>query len=258
MAGSFRDHFSGHAEAYARARPTYPDELFEWLAGLVDRRDLAWDAATGNGQAARSLSAHFHRVRASDASGEQVAAASPSEGVTFVVEPAENPGLGDSSVDLVTVAQAAHWFDVERFHGAVARVLRPGGVVALWCYGMCRVGRGVDPLLAEYYDSLDEFWPPERALVESGYATLPFPFAEIPAPPLSMACRWSAGEMLVYLDSWSATRRCRKATGADPLVELEPVLSGSWGSGKRQVEWPLSFRIGRKERESVESSPYRD
>lgn len=241
----YRDHFSGHAGDYAAARPTYPQELFDWLSTLVEDRELAWDAATGNGQAARGLLPLFERVVASDASANQVFQALV-PGVEFGVEPAESPRFGPSEVDLITVAQAAHWLDHDRFEATVRRVLKPGGILAVWCYERCSVIPAIDKILESYYQSLDSYWPPERKFVEEGYRTLPFPFEdEIVAPSFQIRCRWSAAQMLAYLGSWSATRRCAAAENRDPIEGISEELGAGWGKGDHEVVWPISMRVGR-------------
>ena len=242
---SFRDHFSGHASDYAAARSTYPESLFVWLASLADCHELAWDVATGNGQAALSLARHFEKVHATDASAEQIANAPESSNIDFLVEPAEEPSLPENSVDLITVAQAVHWFDLERFFDCAKRVLRENGVIAIWCYELCRINSEVDAVVSTFYESLDEFWPPERALVESGYRTIPFPFDEIEVPEFQMECNWELQRFLAYLDSWSAARRCHESTGSDPIEGLRKQLIPLWGDTVLLVKWPLSFRVGR-------------
>ena len=69
------DHFSAHAQNYARFRPTYPTELFAWLASQSPGHRLAWDCGTGNGQAALGLADHFVHVHATDLSPQQLAQA---------------------------------------------------------------------------------------------------------------------------------------------------------------------------------------
>src|SRR5687767_1259250 len=171
---SFKDHFSGHAGTYAAARPRYPAALFDWLAAQCARHGLAWDAGCGNGQATVALAAHFVRVVGTDPSAAQVAQAEARDNVEYRVEPAEAPSLDDASVDLVTVAQALHWFDLERFHAAVRRVLRPGGLVAAWTYGLSNVDARVDAHFMRLYETiLGPYWPAERSHVENGYAHLP-------------------------------------------------------------------------------------
>src|SRR4249919_1013204 len=147
----FKDHFSGHAAAYAQARPTYPAELFAWLASQCPRHELVWDAGCGNGQASVALAAHFQRVFASDPSATQIDAAMPHPSVRYSVEPAERCSLPDHCADLVTVAQALHWFDHAAFYAEVRRVLKPGGVIAAWCYERSSVSLAVDAVFTQLY-----------------------------------------------------------------------------------------------------------
>jgi SAM-dependent methyltransferase len=245
---NFKDHFSGHAGAYAKYRPEYPDELFAFLAALAPARELAWDAGTGSGQAAIGLAAHFARVHATDASAEQIARAEPHARVTYAAEPAERVSLEDGSVDLVAVAQALHWFDIDRFYAEVRRVLKPRGVLAAWCYGLCRLSPELDPVIETFYNgTVGPYWPPERCFIDERYATLPFPFEEQPAPAMAMTASWNLDEYLGYLATWSAVQRYRKACGDDPLPALHARLRPAWGDpgAQREISWPLYFRIGR-------------
>lgn len=244
--GSWKDHFSHASDDYRRWRPRYPDELFAWLASEAPSRTLAWDCGTGNGQAAVGLARFFQRVLASDASAAQIAEAEESANVRYVVAPAERSPLEDDSADAVTVAQALHWFDVPRFHDEVRRVLRPGGVVAEWGYGLADVDDAVDAVLQRFANvTVGPHWPPERALVDSGYAGVPFPFERIEAPAFAMTATWDLDRMLSYVGTWSSVNRCRNATGADPMPGLERELSPLWGSGEREVRWPLILHVGR-------------
>src|ERR1043165_5287441 len=126
---AFKDHFSTQSQDYARYRPDYPPSLFQWLASLTSAHALAWDVGTGSGQAALALADHYRRVVATDAAEAQLRHAVAHERVTYKGMPAENTDLGNASVDLVTVAQALHWFDFDRFYREVQRVLRPGGLI---------------------------------------------------------------------------------------------------------------------------------
>lgn len=248
MAG-FKDHFSALARDYARFRPRYPATLFADLAAVAPGRALAWDCATGNGQAAAGLAAWFDAVVATDASAEQIAAASGPANVRFEVVPAEASGLPAASVDLVLVAQAAHWFDLPAFYAEAARVLRPGGVLALLTYSGVRIDAALDPLLREFHQvTVGPYWPPERAHVEKDYRDLPFPWPEIPFPAQEMTAAWTLDQLLGYLGTWSATRACREATGQDPLPALRAALAPLWGApgAARTVRWPLPIRIGRR------------
>jgi SAM-dependent methyltransferase len=246
----FHDHFSGVAGRYADFRPRYPEQLFDHLATLAPRKALVWDCACGNGQATLGLAGCFDRVIATDASKEQIASATPHSGVEYRVALAEQSGLPDEFVDLVTVAQALHWFDLDRFYVEARRALKPGGVIAVWAYGVNEVqGDAVNRLVQDFYfNTVGPYWPPERKLVEEGYRTIPFPFAEITAPVFRMEARWTRDRLLGYFSTWSATNRFIKTTGLNPLEPLAQALGRVWGktNSTRLVTWPLSVRVGRK------------
>ncbi|HEX5340262.1 MAG TPA: class I SAM-dependent methyltransferase [Gammaproteobacteria bacterium] len=242
----FKDHFSGHATAYADARPHYPAALFDWLATLTPQHDLAWDCGTGNGQAAVALAAYYTRVVATDASAQQIERAFPRQNVEYRAVPAERSDLAAHSVDLVTVAQAAHWFELPAFYAEVQRVVKPGGAIVLWCYGLCSITPELDAVVEEFYEGESKpYWPPERRLIDEAYRSLPFPFAELAPPPFTMTQHWNADQMLAYLRTWSAIQRYIRVVGHDPLAELETELRAAWGMESRQVSWPLHIRAGR-------------
>lgn len=245
---TFKDHFSTQSAGYAAHRPSYPAELFAYLAALCSEHGLALDCATGSGQAARGLAAHFARVIAIDASAEQIAAALPHAGVDYRVAPAENSGLPAHSVDLLCAAQAAHWFDLPAFHTEARRVVKPGGVVALWCYERLSVEPGIDAIIEAFYNgAIGPYWPPERGFVERGYRDLDFPYAEIQAPALTMTADWNLDQLMGYFGTWSAVKRYAQACGNDPLPALrEDLLSyWVWPDAPKPIKWPLSLRLGR-------------
>jgi SAM-dependent methyltransferase len=244
---NFKDHFSGHADIYREARPTYPDELFAWLALQAPDTGLALDVGCGNGQATVSLAENFTRVIGTDPSANQIAAAEPRANIEYRVEPAEQSTLADASVSLVSVAQALHWFDHARFYAEVRRVLKPGGLFAAWTYADCSTGNAAIDRAKEhlYADLTGQYWPPERKHVDSGYQTLLFPFVEIAAPRLRMIAAWNVEQFLAYLRSWSASQRYLKANGVDPVALIEPDLRGAWGAGAREVEWKFFVRGGK-------------
>ena len=244
----FKDHFSGHAADYAQARPTYPDALFDWLAQQCPQHELAWDAGCGNGQASLALAHRFRRVHATDPSETQIAAAPADARVSWRVEPAERCSLPAHAADLVTVAQAYHWFDHAAFCAEARRVLRPGGVVALWTYGLSSVTPAVDVAFEALYEGvLGPYWPPERRHVISGYRELPFPFDEFSAPRFEMKLDWTLPQYLAYLASWSASQRHRADTGRDAVADAAEAFAQAWGhpDTARTVRWPLSLRVGR-------------
>ena len=249
MTQSFHDHFSTFASRYADFRPHYPAELFDYLATLVPADSTVWDCAAGNGQATLDLAARFAHVVGTDASKEQIQSASARPNIEYRVALAEQSGLPDGSVALVTVAQALHWFDLKKFYAEVQRVLKPGGVLAVWAYGINQVeGDAVNALVQDFYSNVvGPYWPPERKLVEEGYRTIPFPFAEIKTPPFQMTADWTLDQVLGYFSTWSATNRFVKATGRNPIQPLAAALEPVWGDAntKRRIAWPLSLRAGR-------------
>lgn len=248
---AFTDHFAQVAGHYAAHRPTYPAALFDWLADQVPVRDLAWDCATGTGQAAGELARRFSRVVATDASSGQIAAATPCSGVEYRTAPAEQSGLEAGSVDLITVAQALHWFDLDSFYAEARRVLKPGGLLAVWTYGVFDTEAGDEAATVQrhlhtfYYETVGPYWPPERRHVENGYADLAFPFEPVTAPAFSMAVDWRLSDLAGYLRSWSATARYRELHGEDPVDRLVKELQDIWGGGLRRILWPLSIKAGR-------------
>ncbi len=245
---AFQDHFSGHADVYREARPTYPDALFDWLATKAPARDLAWDVACGNGQASIALAERFDQVIASDPSAAQIAHAEPNPRIDYRIETAEQSSLADGSASLATVAQALHWFDHARFYREVHRILRAGGLLAAWGYSDCRVTAAVDRIKDRLYiDLTGPYWPPERALLDAGYSTLDFPFEEIQSPQIPMVMQWNAAEFLAYLRSWSATQRYFGTLGQDPVSLIEPDLIAAWGDPtlRRDVRWDFHLRVGR-------------
>ena len=249
MVKKFNDHFGQVAEQYADFRPHYPAALFDWLGSQCAAHECVWDCGAGSGQAAIPLADYFSSVHATDASASQIAQAYPHPRIHYCVASAEDSGLASNSVDLVTVAQALHWFDLDRFYAEVRRVLKPGGVIAAWSYGMIRVeGAEIDAAVQHFYrHTIGPYWPPERRHVENGYRDLEFPFHLIDPPPLSMRVHWTLDQLLGYLRSWSASARYVSVMGKDPALALSAELLPAWGGPehRRQVEWPLSIRAGR-------------
>lgn len=243
----FKDHFSSASDRYAAYRPGYPATLFAWLASVCSGHDTAWDCATGSGQAALGLAPHFGRVIATDASAEQIRHAAPHPGVDYRVAPAESSGLPDRSVDLVTVAQAAHWFDLPRFYAEAARVLKPGGAIAVWGYGRMLLPGEMDALFQRFHaETVGPYWPPERALIDDAYRSLDFPFTEIQSPAFAIEVEWTLPRLLDYLSTWSAVKRYQAARGRDPLPALLAELRSLWGDPEaaRALQWPLFLRAG--------------
>jgi len=247
---SFKDHFSKQAADYARFRPRYPREMFEYLGTVARSRALAWDCATGNGQAAVQLAKVFDRIIATDASEKQIANAEPHERVEYRVVSAEESGIESGTIDLIMVAQALHWFDLDEFYAEVNRVLKPRGVFAVSAYKFFRITPAIDEVVNHrYYEEIvGAFWPPERVLVEK-FEELPFPFAEIETPSFEMIAQWHLEHLVGYLRSWSATQRFIAANKRDPLEAIADDLRAAWGDPEQfhSVIWPLTLRVGIKQ-----------
>lgn len=246
----FEDHFSRRAETYVRYRPSYPAELYAYLASQAPHRRLAWDCGTGNGQAAQGLADHFDRIVATDASAEQIAQAPYHRRVEYRVARAESGGLEARSTGLVTVAVAVHWFDLDQFYSEVRRVLGPGGVIAVWCYSLPTIEPAVDLILERYLrETLAGYWPDRFHYILDQYRTLPFPFYELTPPRFTMETVWDLTEVLGFLKSWSGTANYEKQKGHSPIEVIRPQLIDAWGETVREriVHWRLHIRVGRAE-----------
>jgi SAM-dependent methyltransferase len=242
-----RDLFSRQAAAYAEFRPSYPCALIEHIVGLAPGRELAWDCATGSGQAAIQLASHFTRVLATDASARQLSAATLHPRVTYRVAAEHESGATDDSIDLVTVAQALHWLNLPRFYDEARRVLKSGGVIAVWCYRTVEVDARVDAVMRWFEDErLRGFRAPELDHLRTGYRRIEFPFEEFSSPPFTVTMRTTRDQFLGFVSSWSAVAAAR-AAGDDPIDELRVRLSPVWHEGEdaRAVRCPIGLRVGR-------------
>ncbi len=218
--------------------------MFQWLGGVAPAKELAWDCATGNGQAAIELADVFEHVIATDASEKQIGNAERHPRVEYRVATAEASGLKPRTIDLITVAQALHWFDLARFEAEARRVAKIGGIVAAWAYKLATVSPTIDAVVDHYYsDVVGRYWPPERVLVEK-FEELPFGFDRIETPSFEMRAEWNVEQLLGYLGTWSATQRFMAAEQRDPLEEIEAELRHAWGKDVRRVVWPLTVRVG--------------
>jgi len=241
--------FSSVAKQYASFRPGYPPELFAWLAQQAMAREAVWDCGCGSGQASVPLAGYFARVFATDVSAEQVAQARPHPQVSYSVAAAERSGLPDDSMDLVTVAQALHWFDFEAFYAEVRRVARTGATLAAWTYPRPQfVDASLDRCFEDFYrDVVGPYWPAERRHVDAHYATLPFPFEKLAHPGFELSFDWDLPQLLGYVSSWSATVRYRQQLGRDPVPLLGESLAPLWPAGRAaaRLRMPIVLLAGR-------------
>jgi ubiquinone/menaquinone biosynthesis C-methylase UbiE len=232
---TYKDYFSGHSKAYALARPDYPQSLFSYLNSLCHQHQLAWDCACGNGQATVALTQYFDKVIATDASEDQLTHAPQHKKIQYRKAQAEDCFLAPTTVDLVTVAQALHWFKLPEFYSNVRLALKTRGVLAVWCYGLHRIDDNVDKVVDQLYNGvLGPYWPEERRFVEAAYKDLDFPFEELISPKLVMNKMWSFEEMMNYLESWSAVQRYIEDQGKNPLDEVRDRLRSAWGGEPRR------------------------
>jgi SAM-dependent methyltransferase len=246
---SFSDHFSDIAASYASYRPHYPATLFAWLAGLAPDRGRAWDCGTGTGQAAEVLTVHFDEVVATDPSVAQLLNAPRVDRVSYIAMTAEQVALASRAVALVTVAQALHWFKREAFYREVDRVLRPGGVLAVWTYARAVIDPGVDAILGRFHTkTVGPYWPAERSFVDSAYEGIELPYPELSHPDFVMEVDWDLPQLAGYLTTWSAVSRYRAERGEDPVPPVIRAVAETWGNPgeRRRIRWPLTLRIARK------------
>jgi len=244
----FKDHFSKSSADYATYRPSYPLDLVTKLADLCTAHERVLDCGCGTGQLSVLLADRFIEVIATDASAAQIAKAKQKDNVTYKTALAEQSGLAAASVDLITVAQAAHWLDLDKFYKEVARVARPNAVLALITYGVLQVEGTADSLVQSfYYQTIAPYWPAERRHVEDGYQSLPFPFTEITVPAITMQEYWNLDELMGYFNTWSAVKEAKKAMGFNPVDQLRIALLPEWGNpeSKKKIVWPLSIRAGK-------------
>ena len=242
---TFKDHFSTGSSDYSQYRPQYPVKLFEYLASLTAIPQRAWDCATGTGQCALHLADYYSEVIATDASSNQIANATKKPGIQYRVASAEDSGIESNSVDLITVAQALHWFDLAAFTKEVNRVLKPGGILAVWTYNLLKIEENIDKEIDRFYQELAPYWPPERKMVEDGYKNVVFPFKEIIPPSFEMQAEWNLKQLLGYLGTWSAVKKYQSAQKINPVDELSTMIFPLWESSKmtKEVRWPLTVKI---------------
>ncbi|MEM9159883.1 MAG: class I SAM-dependent methyltransferase [Verrucomicrobiota bacterium] len=240
------DHFSAIANEYAAGRISYPAALYQFLLSQVPAATLAWDAATGTGQAAEDLSRHFHKVIATDISNNLLGKADPNPKIEYKNSPSEKTDLPSDAATLITVAQAIHWFEFEAFWKEVDRVLAPQGILAFWGYCWPQVTKPVDVTLEGIRNILGPYWPPRSQYLHNHYEELRPPFEEIEAPKLELSESWTAENYMSHLKSWSGVRYHKEQTKTDLVSDYEPRIRHLWGSTARPVTWPLILKVYRK------------
>jgi ubiquinone/menaquinone biosynthesis C-methylase UbiE len=242
-----KDNFSVQSGEYAKYRPAYPAALFEFMDGIVPSKEKAWDCGTGNGQVAGALAQIFDQVFATDISHSQIDNAVRRHNITYSLQPAESTDFSDRMFDLVVVAQAIHWFDFEKFYAEVTRTAKEHALIFVVGYGMLTVSQPVDNIIAHFYEHvIGQYWDKERKYVDENYATIPFPFAEIPAPRFANTVHWTREHLIGYLNTWSAVQHFIRQNGSNPVDELDTELKQHWAEGQtKEVQFPLLLRVGK-------------
>lgn len=240
-----KDNFSSDSDKYAQYRPHYPEAMYDYLKQLVPVKERAWDCGTGNGQVAEKLSAFFREIFATDISTQQLMNAFPKPNIRYSKQRAEKTNFPDSFFDLVTVAQAIHWFDFGQFYQEVRRTLKPGGYIAVIGYGLFRSNEATNRVIDHFYnDIIGPYWDSERKYLDEAYQSIPFPFEEFETPDFSNDMNWSLERLLGYLNTWSAVKHYIKEKGENPVDLIEEDLQESFG-GRGEVNFPILFRLGK-------------
>ena len=242
-----KDLFSKQAGIYAKYRPGYPEDLIEYILTFVKGREFAWDVATGNGQAAKLLVPYFLKVFATDISAKQISQSAHESKIEYQVAPAEKTDFRDNSFDLITVAQAYHWFPFEDFQKEATRVSKPGGIIAVWGYGLIMTeNEKLMQFIHHFYtEVVGKYWDPERKYVDEAYRSIPFPYQELPSKPFSITVNWSKEDLVGYLSTWSSVQHYIEANQKNPVDEFAIELEAIWdGSREEPFTFPLFLRIG--------------
>lgn len=246
---NYQQHFSTNAPEYLRFRPDYPDSLYQFLATLTTEKSCVLDCATGNGQAAVRLAKDFQQVIATDINFTQLEVAPHYPSIQYVCCAAECLPLRSKSVDLITVAQALHWFDFDVFYHEVRRVARPDACIAAWCYSLGKINRVIDSIILYLYDTIlgDKYWPAPRRFIDEAYISIPFPFEKKLMPTFTMEKSMDFNQLIGYLGTWSAMKAYQTQTRCDPLTEIMDDLRRAWGKPERiyTIHWPLHLLVGR-------------
>jgi SAM-dependent methyltransferase len=243
------EYFNVRSNDYKKYRPVYPTGLFDFLADIAPANDLAWDCGCGTGQATAALSDYFDHVIGTDVTEGQIKNAIKKQNIIYKVNSEKNSELKNKSVDLVTCAQSLHWLTLNKFYKEVKRVLKPGGIIAVWTYNLFRVSKEIDGLIDKFYfDIIYNYWPEQRKHVESKYTELDFPFSKRPAPQFSMEADWSLDQLIGYLNTWTGVQNYIEFEAFNPIEFIENELRAIWAKNKqtkKKIIWPLTIKVGK-------------
>jgi ubiquinone/menaquinone biosynthesis C-methylase UbiE len=248
-----KDNFSKGSYQYSQFRPKYPKELYMFLESLIEEKEAAWDCGTGNGQVAGELSNFFKKLEATDISQQQLDNAVNISNINYSLQPAEKTNFPDNSFDLITVAQAIHWFDIGKFYKEVNRTLKPGGLIAIIGYGLFKSNEQTNDLINHFYqDIVGPFWDPERVYLDDGYSSIPFPFEEIHSPNFEMEFSWEFEQLIGYLKTWSAVKHFENRCGYNPVDTISEDLKTVFGK-RGAVKFQIFLRLGK----NIQSTNYK-
>ncbi len=242
------DNFSAQSAGYALYRPRYPQQLYNFLLGNVREKKAAWDCGTGNGQVAAELANAFEQVWATDISENQLKQAPALPNVTYVQTRAEQTTFPSDTFNLITIAQAIHWFDFDRFYQEVYRTAKAGALIAAWGYGLLRIDSQLDPLIETFYsEQIGRYWDSERKYIDEAYQTIPFPFPEIRAPAFAIEVYWNLAELEGYFNTWSSVQKYMAQHKQNPVNEIIEQLRPYWqpAEEKKLIRFPIFMRVGR-------------
>lgn len=244
---STKDLFSTQSKVYAAFRPTYPKDLYDFIFKHLRETHTAWDCATGNGQVAQPLSMHFEKVIATDISQQQLDSATHADNIVYSLSPAEKTAFADHQFDLITVAQALHWFDQKAFYAEAARTGKPGSLIAVWGYALLKITPAIDGIVRDFYTvTVGPYWDEARKLVEQEYATIAFPFEQITSPQFSIDAQWSLDHLHGYLETWSATQKFIRQHGYNPVPEVIERIKAHWVRDEiTPISFPIFLKLGR-------------
>jgi ubiquinone/menaquinone biosynthesis C-methylase UbiE len=242
-----KDNFSDKSDKYAKYRPTYPQEMLDFILSLLDKKENAWDCGTGTGQIAIELSKEFNNVYATDISKTQLDNAIKKDNIFYSVQSAEKTNFNNKTFDLITVAQAIHWFDFDKFYFEVKRTLKDNGLIAVIGYGLIQIDEKVDEIILDFYKNVvGSYWDKERKYIDENYKTIPFPFNEIEAPEFYIKSEWTFEHLLGYFETWSAIKHFIQANQYNPVDNIFDKLKEAWGNDlSKKITFPVLLRIGK-------------
>ena len=242
-----KDNFSTQSDKYAKYRPTYPFDLFEFLYANVQDKFNAWDCGTGNGQIAFELAKTFENVFATDISQQQIGNALKADNISYSVQPAEKTNFDNGLFDLIVVAQAIHWFDFDKFYAEVRRTAKDNALLCVVGYGKLEINEQVDNIISDFYDNvIGRYWDKERKYIDENYKTIPFPFDELQKPNLAITQHWTLEHLIGYLQTWSAVKHFIKQNDYNPVEKLKTEFEKLWDNEQiKKVSFPLLVRTGR-------------